>query len=547
MPVHFPFDFREPDYAAVLQHRAARLERLREDPELLAAMFTFYRDNPAQFIIDWGVTTDPRNVEKNRPAQVPFILFPKQEEWVGWLVDNWRTGRPGLTEKTRDMGMSWLSVAVACTLCLFNPGLAIGFGSRKQEYVDLIGSPKSLFEKARMFLQLLPVEFRGGWSRDKHAPHMRLMFPDAGSVITGEAGDGIGRGDRASIYFVDEAAFLERPQLVDASLSATTNCRQDISTPNGPANPFAQKRFGGKIPVFTFSWRDDPRKDDAWYAYQCDILDPVTVAQELDINYSASLEGVMIPAVWVQAAVNAHVKLGFGISGELRGALDVADQGSDKNALILGRGVVIQSAEAWSGKESDIFATVERAFTTCDINGLTAFDYDSDGLGAGVRGDARVLNDQRAELGVHSVEATPWRGSGAVVNKEDPIPNARGDVARDAIERTNGDFFENAKAQAWWELRVRFQRTYRAVRGELEGWRPEDLISLCDGYEAFGQLMSELSQVTYSKNKLGKIVVDKQPPGTRSPNVADGVVMRMAPRERVVAQVGVLMPRRFAK
>ena len=541
------FDFKEPDYLAEFQWRAARLAWLRSNPENLGPLRAYYRDHIADFIEDWGCTSDPRNVERDLPALVPFRLFPKQREWVEWLLVNWRNGSPGLTEKSRDCGLSWLSVAVACTICLFYPGVTIGFGSRKEEYVDRLGHPKSLFHKGREFMRLLPVEFRAGWDAKQHAPAMRISFPGTGSVITGEAGDNIGRGDRASIYFVDEAAHLERPLLVDASLSATTNCRQDISSANGPANPFAQKRASGKIPVFTFHWRDDPRKDEAWYAYQCDILDPVTVAQEIDINYSASLEGVMIPAVWVQAAVNAHVKLGFGISGELRGALDVADQGSDKNALVLGRGVVIQSAEAWSGKESDIFATVERAFTTCDINGLTAFDYDSDGLGAGVRGDARVLNDQRAELGVHPVEATPWRGSGAVVNKEDPIPNARGDVARDAIERTNGDFFENAKAQAWWELRVRFQRTYRAVRGELEGWRPEDLISLCDGYEAFGQLISELSQVTYSKNKLGKIVVDKQPPGTRSPNVADGVVMRMTPRERVVAQVGVLMPRRFAK
>ncbi|MGX8248973.1 TerL protein, partial [Escherichia coli] len=159
---------------------------------------------------------------------------------------------------SRDMGLSWLTMALASVLSITHDDLVIGFGSRKEEYVDKIGSPKSLFHKGRMFVSLLPPEFRGGFDKATTAPHMRLMFPATGSAIVGEAGDGIGRGDRASIYFVDEAAFLERPQLVEASLSQTTNCRIDISTPNGLANPFAEKVRSGKFDTFTFHWRDDP-------------------------------------------------------------------------------------------------------------------------------------------------------------------------------------------------------------------------------------------------------------------------------------------------
>jgi len=86
----------------------------------------------------------------------------------------------------------------------------------------------------------------------KHAPHMRINFPATGASISGEAGDGIGRGDRSSLFFVDESAFLERPELVEASLSQTTNCRIDVSTPHGMANPFAEKRHSGMVKVFTF-------------------------------------------------------------------------------------------------------------------------------------------------------------------------------------------------------------------------------------------------------------------------------------------------------
>jgi phage terminase large subunit len=42
---------------------------------------------------------------------------------------------------------------------------------------------------------------------------------------------------------------------------------------------------------------------------------------------------------------------------------------------------------------------VQRAFGTCDALGSSSFQYDADGLGAGVRGDARVINEQRREAG----------------------------------------------------------------------------------------------------------------------------------------------------
>jgi hypothetical protein len=518
MPVPFPFDFKNPDYIKVFEWRAERLAWIRSNPSALPDLRLFYKDNPAQFIIDWGTTADPRNVERGLPAFIPFILFPKQEEWIDWFVERWKGQEPGITEKTRDMGMSWLSIGLASTICLFNHGVVAGFGSRKEEYVDKIGSPKSLFDKARTFVSSLPVEFRGTWDRSKHAPHMRIMFPDTGSIIAGESGDGIGRGDRTSFYFVDESAFLERPQLVDASLSATTNCRQDISTPNGLSNPFAQKRFSGKIKVFTFHWRDDPRKDDAWYEKQVATLDAVTVAQEIDINYSASIEGVLIPSAWVQAAIDAHKKLGIEPTGLRHGAMDVADEGKDLNAFCGRHGIMVDFIDSWSGKGDDIFGTVQKAFGICEEREYRRFFYDADGLGAGVRGDARVINEQRAENRMPPIAAEPFRGSGAV---DDP----EGEMVQ---KRKNKDFFANAKAQAWWALRIRFQKTYRAVVEKME-FNPDEIISLSGDLPELLKLTSELSQPTYQVNGVGKIVVDKAPEGTRSPNLADSVMICFQP------------------
>lgn len=518
MPLDFAFDFRQPAYASVFRWRAERLARIRANPHMLPALKRFYRDNPGQFVSDWGCTFDPRNADIGLPSIVPFLLFPKQEEFCVWFMDHWKGRKPGLVEKSRDMGMSWLLVALSATICLFTPGVVVGMGSRKEEYVDKIGDPKSLFWKLRTFVSLLPPEFRDGWDEKKHAPHMRIAFPGTGSSITGEAGDNIGRGNRTSFYIVDEAAHLERPKLVDAALSATTNCRIDLSSVNGMGNPFAEKRFGGKIDVFTFHWRDDPRKDDAWYAKQCAELDPVTVAQEIDINYSASVEGVLIPSAWVQAAIDAHKKLGIEPTGTRRGALDVADQGRDKNAFATRYGILLDSIEEWSGVGDDIMGTVNKAFGICDARELVSFHYDADGLGAGVRGDARIINEARRAAGNRYVGVDPFRGSGAVHDPEgEMVP-----------KRKNKDFFANYKAQSWWSLRVRFNKTFRAVT-EGADYEPDDIISIDGSLPLLGKLIGELSQPTYSLNLSGKVVIDKAPDGTKSPNLADAVMIAYSP------------------
>lgn len=530
------FDWKNPDYGAVYVDRMRRLAYLREHPDELPALKAYYRENIADFINDWGVTIDPRNAEVDQPVMVPFLLFPRQREWISWVLGQWRARSPGVSDKSRDFGLSWLAVSTASTLCLFRQDINIGFGSRKEEYVDKIGSPKSLFWKAREFIKHLPPEFTGDWNVKRDTAHMRLSFPATGSTIVGEAGDNIGRGDRAAIYFVDEAAYVERPQLIEASLSQTTNCRIDISSANGMANPFAEKRHGGKISVFTCHWRDDPRKDEAWYAKQVEELDPVTVAQEIDINYAASVEGVLLPSDWIQAMIDAHIKLDIRATGPRRGAMDVADEGKDKNAFATATDFVVDSIDEWSGKGSDIFASTQRVFDLCDEHNVDDFLYDADGLGADVRGNARVINAQRSERQQRTIDVNAFRGSAGVYRPE----------SEDVSGRKNEDFFRNRKAQSWWNLRRRAYKTYRAVvhgddydQGEIISLDKEALSrpTPTAPYGLFNKLIQELSQPIYRKDEGGKIIIEKTPDGMKSPNLADSVMILFGRAARAAMKV----------
>jgi hypothetical protein len=290
LPVRIPYEFnyRQPDYVAVAKWRVDFLLRIRKKPGAVDDLCRFYQDNPVQFVADWGVTFDPRNVEIRLPSKIPFVPFPRQIAWMRWVLARWRARERGLTDKSRGSGASWMAVSLSATMCLFNRGLTVGFGSRTAPYVDELGNPKALFFKARMFLENLPPEFRFGWNLKKHSREMRLLFPQD-SAMTGESGDGIGRGDRTSLYFVDEAAFLEHPELAESSLSDTTNCRIDISTPPVVVddNTFVNNRERlNPRQVFTFHFRDDPRRDAEWEKKKRAEVAPEIFRREYDVDYS---------------------------------------------------------------------------------------------------------------------------------------------------------------------------------------------------------------------------------------------------------------------
>jgi hypothetical protein len=538
MPLPFAFDFRNPDYYKIFEWRLERMDRLRKNPQDLAPLKKFYRDNIAQFIIDWGTTVDPRNVDLNLPAVMPFLLFPKQEEIVNWVIDNWKNRRWMLIDKSREMGLTWLLVAVISSICILYDDVTCGFGSHKESYVDQLGNPGCIFEKARHYIQFIPREFRGAWDLKKDAPHRKIFIPHTKSVIIGESGPNMGRGNRYTIFVGDEAAWYEKAESIDAALSQATRCLIYVSTPHGPNNTFARKRFSGAIPVMSMHWRDDPRKDDAWYQEECKrIDDPVIIAQELDLNYTASIEGVLIPASWVQAAIDAHVKLGIAPSGLRKVGFDVADEGRDANAIIGRYGILVEHVEAWSGKDSDILRSTERVASICDVYNYPLVIFDSDGMGAGVRGDARSINGKRPKD--DQIEFVPFRGSGEVFEPDaevfPPAKPTKG-ISTQKVEyskgRTNADFFANAKAQAWWLLRKRFQNTYRAVV-EKQEYDKDQIISISSANPGYRRLVTELSQPTYKQNDVGKILIDKMPDGSRSPNYADACMIAFAPEHRI--------------
>ncbi len=64
------FDFKNPDYAVVFRRRFELIRKIRQDPALVPVLKAYYKSHPWQFVEDFGMTYDPRNIERGLPATI---------------------------------------------------------------------------------------------------------------------------------------------------------------------------------------------------------------------------------------------------------------------------------------------------------------------------------------------------------------------------------------------------------------------------------------------------------------------------------------------
>jgi len=530
-----------PDYVKVLAWRQQQLVLIRENEELKEGALAYYSDEDhiCDFINHWAVTYDPRlAMDLNRLTTMPFILFGRQEQLVQFLVECLMLQESGLVEKSREMGATWVCIWVTIWLWRFRPGSATGWGSRDQDTVDHIGDPDSIFEKIRRSLGYLPTEFlpRGFSFRD-HCSFMRIINPENEATITGDCGDNIGRGGRKLWYLKDESSHYVHPEKIESALSENTRCQIDISSVGPLGNVFNRRREAGsdwapgvqiehgRTRVFVMDWRDHPEKDQAWYDTKRQKAEAEGLlhvfAREIDRDYAGSVESVIIPAEWVRACVDAHLKLGIDVTGDpWRAALDVADGGGDTNALSLEEGIVLRQVKEWAAR--DVGVTTRHVAEVCGPYAPIDVQYDSVSIGAAVKAEINRLIDENQLP--KNVRFVPWNGGLPPIDPEGyviQLPNGQPDKKSPKWK----SFAHNLKAQGWWKMRRRCQITFRAVTEPGFTWDREDLFSIDSRIPLLQKIIKELSQPTHGLSATMKMIVNKQPEGTKSPNIGDSVMM----------------------
>lgn len=239
--------------------------------------------------------------------------------------------------------------------------------------------------------------------------------------------------------------------------------------------------------------------------------------------YNDHVEDSIILAEWFDAAVDAHVKLGFEPRGAKVVSHDPSDMGADAKGLCMRHGAVILDVQ--ERNDLDVNDGCDWATTYAIEHDADLFVWDGDGIGAGLRRQVAETFEGK------KIEAVMFRGSEGVEHPNATYQPIEGEE-RTKI-RTNKDTFKNKRAQYCWNLRDRFYNTYRAVeKGEYAD--PDTLISISSGISDMTQLRSETCRIPrkYNSNGLIQIMTKKEmmlKHKVASPNLFDALFMSLTP------------------
>lgn len=223
----------------------------------------------------------------------------------------------------------------------------------------------------------------------------------------------------------------------------------------------------------------------------------------------ADFDDSVINPLWVRAAVDAHIKLGFKLMGVKSMGYDPADTGKDSKAFIVRHGSVIIDGNQWH--DGDISDANDRIFSYANDNSIDHIVYDAIGVGAACKEYFRRLQ------GNNNITIKGFIGSSA--------PDYPERQYRD--DRLNQDVFKNARAQAFWHLRDRFEATYNAIeKGDYID--PDKMISLSSDIPHLKTLMSELSRIQRKRSNNTSIQVESKEDMAKrsmaSPGMADSLM-----------------------
>lgn len=223
--------------------------------------------DPAYFIDNYGY------IVLKGGHVIPWILWPVQRQ----LLKEWVAGESTVAVKARQLGITTLSIHFALWECIFKDA-ARWFVVSKEE-----GSAKDAMSRLRATKDRLPKWMTDRASSRATEDGAKARRSDKMDAVT-QLSYGMSRLEiltstpksvqgKSGKFILDEfAAHSDQSRIWQLLLPAFDGGGQAIIIANGEGeNTFyhiyqaAKRGDNGFTPHF-FSWRDDPTRDDAWYA-----------------------------------------------------------------------------------------------------------------------------------------------------------------------------------------------------------------------------------------------------------------------------------------
>lgn len=267
-----------------LLFRKSLLQQAERDERLQQQLWLMCKYDLLFFVNVFLYVFEPRS---KRP--LPFITWECQDRAMIHLRDKildprW-IRRDVPIEKSRDMGVTWICLAVFIWLFIFHDDVLGCIASRVKELVEDKNNHKSLFWKLDYFLGRLPM-----WMRPPiYRASMKMMNLENGSSINGDSTNpDMFRGDRALYIFLDEFAAVSDGSSILTSVCDVTFCVIANSTHQGVRTAFyemvKQHRQVDPGSVIRMHWSEHPFKSQGMYRSRpdgkIDLIDKAYVFQE---------------------------------------------------------------------------------------------------------------------------------------------------------------------------------------------------------------------------------------------------------------------------
>jgi hypothetical protein len=507
--------------------------------------------DPCFWIDAFAVTNDPRIVmlENSKgeglPSKIPLILYPSQRELVEKAHTCFKDRTRLMVEKSRAEGAT--EVLCAFTVWLFiygQSGTTQGWVSNKLDAVHLNNDPDSIFMRLFRNISRLPKNMIPGFTAKDHFFNMRLINPNNNNVIKGAGGKDPGRGGRATIYYVDEYAFLENPKGVDAALGDNATTDVYISTPNG-RNQFYMEKISERRVVHTMAWFRNPAKcpdidmkidlsSDKWKNEDFGSYwllrnkiekDALVLRQEILIDYDCYAEEPVIKVEWIKAAI----KLGKMDFPKLRtcspnvAGFDVATGVADRNAYVFREGRHFHKPYVMEGVLSPTHGA-QKAQKRARKDGAATIYYDENAYGT----------DISYNMVMESKEENGFDERGEKVEKEHDKFGIRwvgrkGQRSAPAIKVDSKELasekYENYRAFSWYMTAKRFEKTFDFVERGDKNVEMKDLISMEDNEDLVAELSTPRAIRDGKKLSVEKKIHIKKRNSNKSTDLGDAFIL----------------------
>lgn len=227
-------------------------------------------------------------------------------------------------------------------------------------------------------------------------------------------------------------------------------------------------------------------------------------------DFGVGLNQVLTRAMLTECMDNASNASDAFDDGLVEVGFDPADQGSDLNSVTVRQGPCIVYNETWSGKDSNLIKSTNKALAIAQAWNAYKLWYDATGIGSSVYAALEEIDPDIEHEGIHF-------GSS---------PGGKDSLYTQG--QTNGQAFSNRYAQMCIAVRERAQRTAELAAGDKDH-DPMTCLYIDDEVPLVHDFCAELTQPIWAYQPgTRKVRIEKTPKGTRSPNRFDSTVLAFA-------------------